>query len=47
VSKHRALCAYCVVAAATTVAAVPALVPEAREALAQLRDRRWGPVQQP
>ncbi len=40
VTKHRALCTYCVGAAAATVAAVPVVLPEAREALAQLRAKR-------
>ena len=39
ISKHRALCAWCLAAAAATLTAVPAVVPEAREALAQLRSR--------
>ena len=39
-SRHRALCAWCVAAAGATVAAVPAALPEAREALAQLRAKR-------
>ena len=40
VSKHRALCAWCLAAAVATVAAVPAVLPEAREALGQLRAGR-------
>lgn len=37
VSKHRALCSYCLLAAAATVAAVPATLPEARQAWRTLR----------
>lgn len=37
VTKHRALCSYCLVAAGASVAAVPVALPEAKAAWAQLR----------
>lgn len=37
-SRHRALCAYCLVAAGASVAAVPQALPEARAALRTLRE---------
>ena len=37
ISRHRALCAWCLAAAAASVAAVPAALPEAREAWKALR----------
>lgn len=39
VTKHRALCAWCLVAAGCTFATVPLAVPEARAALRNLLDR--------
>ena len=38
ITKHRALCSYCLVAAGASVAALPLALPEAREAWAHLRD---------
>jgi uncharacterized membrane protein len=37
VSKHRAVCSWCTVAAAASVATVPLVLPEARRAWARLR----------
>jgi uncharacterized membrane protein len=37
VSKHRAICGWCTVAAVASVATVPLVLPEARRAWAQLR----------
>jgi len=37
ISKHRAICAWCLAAAAASAAAVPAAIPEARAALRALR----------
>ncbi len=37
ISRHRALCAYCLAAATATVAALPQALPEARAAWRQLR----------
>ncbi len=36
-TKHRALCSYCLVAAGASVAAVPVALPEARAAWSQMR----------
>lgn len=40
ITKHRAVCAYCVAAAAASVAMVPLALPEARAAWQSLRLRR-------
>ncbi len=37
VTKHRALCVWCLIAAGATFAAVPLVIPEARAALRHLR----------
>lgn len=37
ITRHKALCAYCLVAAAASVAAVPQALPEARAAWRQMR----------
>ncbi|QIN80932.1 hypothetical protein GBA65_20560 [Rubrobacter marinus] len=37
ITKHRALCSYCLVAAGATFATVPLVLPEARAALRALR----------
>jgi uncharacterized membrane protein len=37
ITKHRALCFYCLVAAGATFAAVPSVIPEARAAWRELR----------
>lgn len=39
IAKHRALCSYCLVAAAASVAIVPVVLPEARLALQNLKSR--------
>lgn len=39
-SKHRAVCSWCTLAAAASVATVPVVLPEARRAWAQLRGER-------
>lgn len=42
ISVHRRLCAWCLAAAAAVGATVPQVLPEAREALRELRRRRHG-----
>lgn len=39
-TRHRAFCSWCLLAAGATFAALPLTFPEAREALAELRDDR-------